>query len=388
VTADSISDDRVINSTFEPQDQPSKRISQAWVYYGLIDPTKKRDDLNNYRSSLIVQDTTTETIFGSPAIKKIFADGIAQGGSGSADRVGNITVGRMRYPPRLFKFSQLRGADIEPVLGAGYNLDWRTLQDASGEREATPVQIIRVKPNAATLYAEAEEMRFNAANGDIDPNTRTILINFNSFNINLRTIHDQLYPSTFGGITIVFLITQTSGSNSPGLPAIDAGTWPSGTEPIVVISGRGQGAGGNGSGAGQPSGQAGGIALYTRSNINLVVSGQLYGGGGGGGMWYIDPSLYGGGGGAGTLGGAGGLIPNSNQGSTGTSEDGGLGGFSIGGSGGDPGQAGTNGNYSNGGAAGAAIDGVSYVTFGTWGGSPLAFTAGGGGEDILGPQIN
>lgn len=395
VTAGLIDESLVIAGSFDLVDQPDRRVSQAWVYYGLIDASKGREDPDNYRSTYIVEDTETETIFGYPAIRKIFADGIAQGGNSAASRVGNILVGRSRFPPRRFTFSQMRWRAIEPKLGDGYNLSWRTLQDASGARETVPIQIVRLTPGQALLRADGEEMRFNAAAGSIDPNLRMILIDSDSFNLNLRTIHDALYPSEFTGVTIVFILSQTIGSASADFVSVDVGTWPSGVVPIVVISGRTQGAGGKGGASqtiafgGAETGYNGGVALYTRSAINLVVSGSLYGGGGGGG----GGEGAGGGGGAGIIPGPGGASPNF-PGNAGTADAGGLPGFdgvfgtgSSAGAGGDPGQNGANGD-AVGGTAGAAIDGVSFVTLGTWGGSPATFTPGGGGEDILGPQIN
>ncbi|KRR03928.1 hypothetical protein CP49_41145 [Bradyrhizobium valentinum] len=43
---------------------------------------------------------------------------------------------------------------------------------------------------------------------------RRDLIDFNGYNLNLRTMHDQIYPSTFDGVTVTFLISSTIGSTS------------------------------------------------------------------------------------------------------------------------------------------------------------------------------
>lgn len=356
--ADVISEANVINRSFEPTDQPEQQVSRCHLYYGPSDPTKRRDDLSNYRQVVKTPSeavaSALEDLYGSQSPRTILADGIAIGGGTVATRVGNLLIGRKQRPPRRFKWSMLRGDDM-PTLGGGYYLDWRSLQDASGLREQVPVQIVSVKPGVIFQYV-AEEMRFT----DLDTGTstaRVLLINFEGYNLNLRSIHDQIYPSTFGaGVTVQFLISSIIGSSSTALPAIDVGSWPSGFVPSVVVSGRIAGAGGAGGsgiyGAATP-GFNGGVALYTRSPINLTyTSGAIWGGGGGG----APAAGTGGGGGAGRVPGAGGpaIIP----GSAGTDTAGGTGAYP----GGGPGLAGTSSAFTSGGAAGAAIDGISYVT--------------------------
>jgi hypothetical protein len=388
--ADVISEANVIARTFEPTDQPDQRVSRAWVYYGLSNWTKKRDDLDNYRQTVIAPDEEiaeeNEALYGAQAIKKIFADGIAIGGGAVAERAGLLLVGRKQRPPRRFKWSMLRAENL-PQLGGGYFLDWRSLQDASGARDPVPVQVISDKVSSTVHQYLAEEMRFT----DLDTGSstdRVILINFNGFNLNLRAIHNLTYPSTFDGVTVTFIISSIIGSTHTAFPAVDVGDWPLGFVPKIKMQGRIQGKGGDG-GAGNPAagsaGNDGGVALYTRHNIDLeldVGDAEIWGGGGGGGGGSGGFLPGGGGGGAGTNAGAGG--PGAFGGATGspgTSEAGGAGGVGAPSSGGDGGGPGLNGTAGlgaggTGGAAGAAIDGDSYVTI----------TAGTG--DIRGPQIN
>ena len=227
----------------------------------------------------------------------------------------------------------------------------------------------------------AEEMLFT----DIDTaanNNRVITIDSSINNINLRALHDSIYPVIvpdqlgYNGITVTFIINTGAivGSDATSLKAIDVGTWLPGFVPNLHNLGRIQGAAGNGgaqiSGDDETPGSPGGIALYTRHPINLIdETGEIWGGGGGGGA-----GRGGGGGGAGTVPGAGGSDPAFGfPGSPGTSEAGGVGGGvggpgGKGGDGGGPGlvgQAGTNifGIPSGpGGAPGVAIDGISFVT--------------------------
>lgn len=358
-SADVISEANVINNTFDLIPQPDQRVSRAYVYYGINDPTRRRDDLDNYRQSARLPDEDTalasERLYGSQSLRKIIADGIAIGGGSVAQRVGNLVVGRKQRPPRRFKWSMLRGSNL-PLLGGGYFIDWRSLQDASGLREPVPVQVVSNRVSSTIHQFLAEEMRFT----DLDTGSstdRVLLINFDGFNLNLRAIHDLTYPSTFVGVTVTFLISATIGSHSAAIPAVDVGSWDVGFVPSVVLTGRLQGKGGAG---GSGNGSAGGTALYTRAPINLTDASGAIWGGGGGGAEIVALAGGGGGGGAGQDGGPGGH-GNSGDGAAGTATAGGS-GTSGGGNGGGPGLAGSASHTNSGGAAGRAIDGVSYVT--------------------------
>jgi hypothetical protein len=362
--ADVISEANVINRTFDPIDQPDQQVSRCNLYYGPSDPTKRRDDLSNYRQ--VVKTPTEavasalEDIYGSQSPRTILADGIAIGGGTVATRVGNLLIGRKQRPPRRFKWSMLRG-DNMPTMGGGYYLDWRSLQDASGLRERVPVQIVSVKPGVIFQYV-AEEMRFT----DLDTGTstaRVLLINFEAYNINLRTIHDQIYPSTFGtGVTVQFLISSIIGSNSASLPRLTSAAGRRALCPALFCRAVSRAPVARAAPPALTGFQAA-WALYTRAAINLTyTSGAIWGGGGGGAGSGGGQC---GGGGAGRVPGAGGagVFP----GSAGTETAGGAGANPSGGgtgagAGGGPGIAGTSSVIRSGGAAGAAIDGISYVT--------------------------
>lgn len=397
--ADVVSEANVIGKTFELIAQPEARVSRTNVYYGPSDPTKKRDDLANYRQTVIRPDEATallsERLYGSRSLRTILADGIAIGGGTVAARVGNLVVGRKQRPPRRFKWTMFREEPNLPVKGGGYYLNWRSLQDASGLRELVPVQVISAKVSATTVQYTAEEMRFT----DLDTGSstdRVLLINFDGFNLNLRDIHNLTYPSTFGGgVTVTFIISSTVGSTSTGLVAVHVGDWSDagGLVPTLQITDTGkiQGMGGNAGAGGSVGGfgiggSAGGTALYTRYPINLetpsgskIWSGGGGGGGGGPGSGVGAGGGGGGGGGAGQnpgLGAAGGTGGGGNgtAGANGTATAGGLrgspggSGADYGGNGGGPGLNGstgldgTGGPGAPGGNAGAAIDGASYVS--------------------------
>jgi hypothetical protein len=380
-TADEFTPENYMDGSLDVREQPEKRISQVWTYFGKINPLIKDDQIDNYRSNAKTIDDVAEAEYGTPAIKKIFSRWIPAGGRSVADRLNDIQLARYRDPPRRFNFDVMRYAGQEPVLGGGYQLEGQPFQDITGALAQIPIQITRLNPGAAVIELEAEEMLFQAI--DADPTDRVLIIDSNFNNYNVRTVHDSLYPAPESGDTVTVIINTgvIVGSTSTALRSFDVGSWPAGVTVNVTVNGRIEGAGGAGgnSTSGTPeAGSLGGPALYPRYSTNLTsTSGQIWGGGGGGGGGNFGGSGNGGGGGAGQVPGAGGSGLASN-GSPGTTEAGGAGGISAGspgGTGGGPGLAGQT-STAAGGAAGAAIDGDSFVT-----------DVGGIG-DIRGAQIN
>jgi hypothetical protein len=373
------------------KEQPEKRINQVYTYFAQINPLIKEDQINNYKSTAYATDAAAQFAYGdTPAIKKIYSRWIADGGRAIADTLNTILLNRFRDPPRKISFDVLRDVASNPQLGVGYQITGWPFQDSNGAAIAIPAQITRINPRADIFEIEAEEISalgFSA----FSPDVHSVIIDSNSFNVNLRTMHDSLYGVPLSGQTVQCTINAgiSVGTVSTGLVAFDVGTWPAGVTVRLIVLGRIQGAGGNGgigrslgfnAGTGTP-GNPGSTALYTRQAITLTdASGQIWGGGGGGGGTSSGGAAASGcgGGGAGNVPGThGGGDANTVHGSDGTATTGGAGGIglNVGGTGGGPGLAGGNSVFA-GGAAGAAIDGISFVT-----------TSGGAG-DRRGGQVN
>jgi hypothetical protein len=255
-----------------------------------------------------------------------------------------------------------------------------------------------LEPGPALIEVEAEEMLFGGE--PLDLTNRAIIIDANTRDINLRTLHDTLYPEPTGAeipaITVTCTVQSgiTVGSSSTLTPAFDTGSWPSGVTLVLVVNGLIVGRGGSGGGGSDTSGggpgDPGGLALKVTEAIELeVAAGAIWAGGGGGGGGAAGAGEAGGGGG----GGAGDAPGNAGSstdhpGNAGTVSSGGGGGSAgggssgAGGSGGGPALAGSrggdglSGQGGNGGPAGTAIDGYSLITI----------TSGPG--DIRGSTIN
>lgn len=404
----------ITKGSLSVEEQPDKRISQVWTYYAQINPLNDVEDPNNYKSVLLTVDLQSETDYGSPAIEKVFSRWIPAFGRTTADRVNNLQLGRYVIPPRKFSFSLSRLADIAPKLGAGYQLQGWSIQDDQGKTLSAPMQITRLSPDADHFDIEAEELQFITFQ-PLDLSHRTILIDSNSTSLNLRSIHDQLYPTPVAGVTVSFVINSgiTINSSDASIPALDTGTWPVGVIVNVTMNALLQGAGGKGGNGSyqlntnMTAGQQGGTAFKVRSPITLNISAtsQFYGGGGGGGGSNVntlnagDDGGGGGGGGQGNVGGAAGLGQNGGKnGTPGTLTAPGTGGNAWttenwwdsnysdprirGGKGGAWGTAGSQGqgwggsSGAAGGAAGNAVDGWSKCT------------VVGSGATYVGPQVN
>jgi hypothetical protein len=408
-TAAEFNEDKFLRGSLRTQDQPGKRISEVLVYYGLREPLKPVDEDDNYRAALLTPDPTAATEYNGIVTKTIKSRWVPFGAEQVAERLSLIQLGRYRDPPRKLSFDTWRFAADVPELGQGYQFGWTENQDSEGNAALAPIQVTRLNPMPERYGVEAEEALFTIYEGSTPGglNNRTIIITSNINNVNLRDMHDSIYPeitdddvSASPTVTLTCIINNgvIVGSTSTSNPAFDVGDWPTGFVPKLILNGRIQGRGGNG-GSAPPSsnGLDGGPALYTRNDIDVEygANAEIWGGGGGGfagaGGSGGDLAGFGGGGGAGQLPGAGGVGGTTGSppispenGSPGTTEAGGpgsdetFGGIALAGDGGGPGQDGEDASFGGfvGGTAGAAIDGVSFVNV-------LS-----GSADVRGGQIN
>jgi hypothetical protein len=364
-----ISTDEMMADTFGVQEQPAKRVSEVWTYFALRNPLAKLDDPANYRSTLVTVDPNTDVDYeGQPAIRKIFSRWIAINNRPAASRINSLQLSRYRDPPRKFSFSLFITSD-PPDLGQGIEVEHWSLQDEDGNTVTAPAQITSIEHEEDQLVIDAEEMLFTTiTDPDYPDGSRLIIIDSDSYNLNLRDLHDSFYAPAVSGDEVLCVIEENVvvGSRDTNLPAFDVGTWDAGVVVTVRVLGIVQGKGGN-------DADYGGPALYTRHPLILDNQGLIWGGGGGGAVivdyqeWFFEfvPVYSGGGGGAGFLGGSTDIIGSSN----GTMTEGGQP------YGGDPGEAGATVGAYVGGDPGAGIDGVSYVSFIE-------------GGDLRGPQIN
>lgn len=355
-----LDDSVIIKDSLDIDEQPDKRVSQVWTFYGQENPLEKVDEEKNYRVVLVglVDDSVATLEQRKQAVRKIYSRWISVFNRPAAESLNNIITNRYKNAPRKLRF-QLPITE-QPTLGAAITVSHRLIQDEEGTQTSIRAQIVSLDKTESRWSVVAEEMTFVQ-----EPAPDHIInIDANTYNFKLRTAHDQIYADAQSGDNIIVTIAPgvTVGSKlTGGGPAFYVGDWPAGVNITIINKGRIQGNGGDGGVFGNASlnGSAGGLAFRTDYPVTLDnSSGQIWGGGGGGAGFSVAGYGGSGGGGAGTQPGrtvAGGIQA--------TSVSGGQGSTSIG-KGGGPGLPGEDSPYGQfGGAAGFAIQGESFITF-------------------------
>jgi len=355
-------DDQIMATTFRATEQPGKRISEVWTYYGQRNPLEGLDEVKNYRAAIATVDPEADQDYEQSAIKKIFSRWIASNNRPAASRLNSMLLSRYRDAPRKFSFSLYETIDAVPTLGAGFRVESWSLQDDTGAVVAEPAQVTSLERKEDRYVIDAQEAIF-VTQEDLET-SKVVFIDENMSGVNLRTLHDQIYSTPESYEVIRFIVSSGAIAGT-----VVVGDWPDFVDLTIVINGQALGRGGNAQGL-LVNAQAGGTAIYTRYPISIDNQGTIGGGGGGGGFGTTSSELFpieaGGGGGAGYPPGSGssGVIEN---GQNGTTTAGGLGGAQgtayAGGNGGGLGQAGQNTTYGTGAAGGRAVDGDSYINW-------------------------
>jgi hypothetical protein len=318
--------DRIIAGSFSVKEQPGKRISQIWSYYGQRDPTDSGANEDNYRAVLADVDPQLETEYGSAEIRKIQAAWVET--ETAATRLNSIQLSRFRNPPRAFGFDLFR--DVNIILAGGYQAQWWGNQDATGVEVPALIQVTQITVHPDRIHVEAEEM---LASGTV------VLVN------------------------VVFLTTTGA-----LLSWMVADSWNDADNSIETIAGGGAGFQGTSEG-----GRGGGGGAYSRvNNLNLtpgasvsyrVGAGGAASGGNGEDTWFNGASLaassVGAKAGTGATGRTSGGVGGQAASGIGTTKNSGGNGGNGGnfddnttGAGGGGGAAGPNGNGANGGSCG------------------------------------
>jgi hypothetical protein len=167
--ADTFGEDRILAGSLTVKEQPGKRISQIWSYYGQRDPTDGGAKEDGYRAALATVDLDTEAAYGLPAVTKLQCPWIET--LSAAERLNQIQLSRYRDPPRNFAFALAFNEAV--TLAGGYQLSWWANQDATGLKVPAKIQITKIARLPDRIEIEAEEM---LASGVIVL-THTVLLN-------------------------------------------------------------------------------------------------------------------------------------------------------------------------------------------------------------------
>ena len=360
--------DHILKDSFRAADAPKSRLSDVLIYFGQRDPTKKMDELNNYKQAYIRSDLSSsdDDEYGSKKIQTIHSRWLNNFNKAGALVVGERIGRRFGITPRQVSF-KMTAKDSDYWVGANIVIDHPTLQTATGETGENIYQITSVK-EAGDFEYTALEYLYTEPLPD-DPNAGdTIPLGGDAKNINLRSIYDGWSVTPPDGTTVVKFTIEGGaniGSSDVGAYSLDTGSWPPGAIVTLQVN-TGSfvvGKGGNGGydvfGSPNEFAENGGDGIILNHALTIINNGVIGGGGGGGGGYRVSPTAtprFGGGGAGFDIGLS--AIPSE----SGTLELGGIQPYTQAGNGGDLGQPGTNGTNGNGaGIAGVAINKNGFV---------------------------
>ena len=380
------------------KDEPEMRVSTVIVRFGQRDPTKKLDDVSNYKQAQVRITPLSITKYGGVEKYRIInSRWISNGNRAAAIRVAARIGRRFEEMPRSISYNlDSRDADTWTGQSMSINSDLTLRNSAPYDRFCMPVQVLSVGESKDYQY-QALEYTYGAAlpedEDSDDPNYRPVYISGQTLRVqdsngNPQTLleaYDSVWPDLLAGYNVVFIfdLSCVAGSDDITEYAVETSSgneFSILTTPILLdVRGLIAGKGGNGADV-NGTATAGGPAIALYDNVRLSNTGVI-GGGGGGGNWVQDINAKAsGGGGAGFQNGLGGsgevgsvsITPSED----GSNQLGGDGGRARGTSGGEPSLAdgGAGGNLGGagqfgGGAAGAAIalNGytITYINTGT-----------------------
>jgi hypothetical protein len=215
--------DNYVVGTLDTKEQPERRITRVWTYFGLINPLEPIDEPNNYRSSAEAYDPLIELNHGAIALKKIYSRWISE--RAVADRLNAILIARYKRPPRRISLDLWRDGQYQPRILDGADVEARGVQDDTGAVLPMPAQITRVNPQPDRFKLELEEIYFDVPEGFDD---RVVTIDVSRYDFNFRDAYDVQYPEPETGdeVTVRIYAGAIVGSTSTATPAFDVGDWP------------------------------------------------------------------------------------------------------------------------------------------------------------------
>ena len=240
-----------LESSMRIKEQPRTRISQIWVYYGVIDPTEDLDESTNYHGLYVLVDADAESAdqYGQPNIEKIYGRWISQFNRPAAESLAQRRLSRYRDPPRHISFD-LTFNSKKIDIGQIFWTNTRLIQSVSGENDPGRYLAVSYEQSESKINVSGEEFNYQPLD---DGGVKRVIVDNNTLNLNLRSAFDDIYSSVSSGDEIELTIESGAfvGSASSSTPALDIGDWPDGVIITVIVNGRIQGKGGDG-GRGSP----------------------------------------------------------------------------------------------------------------------------------------
>lgn len=164
-------DSSILRDTMQVVVDEKQRVSQVWIYYGIIDNTGDAKP-ENYRFLYIATDLNQEdaNLYGAKQVKVIYAKWIYA--EGQAAQLGGRILARFYEGPRIVTF-QVDAKDGDKVPGDLFDLTTRFIQDSTGAKKTSRFEVMRVaeKKQGHAFEYMALVSSFNGLYGFIGPNT-------------------------------------------------------------------------------------------------------------------------------------------------------------------------------------------------------------------------
>lgn len=228
-----VNENNIRADSFEVSEQPDKRVSQPWIYYGMKNTAEKVDEVSNYRRAA-VEVADNQSDYAQVAIHKIYSRWISIANQPAATRLCEMLIARYKVPPRRFRFSLFRSGETLPRLGAGVTISHRRLVDGDGLPLSIPAQLISEAGSDEAVTYEAEEINYD---GSADT-TKYVVLDSGSSSINLRYLFDTLYGSVGDSDTVEFTVPTGAIIQGDAFNwVITVGSWPAGVTLTLTVNG-------------------------------------------------------------------------------------------------------------------------------------------------------
>ena len=192
----------LVESSVSIGDKTDQLITQVWVYYGIKDPTKSLTDPTNFSATEVIGDLSAEADEKNrqSRIKTVFCRWITSTNGAAAIDLGEKLLARYSAVPREVQFS-LGAKDSVIWLGDFVQISSRHNVDMYGNQRPLNIQVFSAQESIVGTVQTYSGQEF-VFEKPADPNDRLIVISANQTNVNLRTLHDELYSAPVGGETV------------------------------------------------------------------------------------------------------------------------------------------------------------------------------------------
>lgn len=278
-----------IKKSFDVEDAPDMRVSRVFVYFGQFDPTKKLDDVSNYRQAFIRVDPTSESSYGSARVKTVFSRWISNVNKAAAVRLASRIGRRFSSVPKKISFA-LDPKDQQVWIGSPVSVVHPDIVNSGGDTVATHFQLTSAGEKQSRYEFKGLESLWGPAvpeDEDIEDMGKTVIISGEQYGLNLRDIYNTLFPALDPDDVVKFIFDSAAviGGTTPGAYSVRTGAWAGLSTPITLdVRGRILGRGGRGgNGTTNPAGrELGSPAILLEAPIQLDNSGIIAAGGDGG----------------------------------------------------------------------------------------------------------